>query len=315
MRASPTMDTNILLQLVPAWQFQAFAAIFGAMWGSFGNVVIVRWPREESIVRPGSHCMACGRPVVFYDNIPVISYIVLRGRCRHCKTKFSPRYAVVELAMALLSVAVMNSTLLADPPSFLFGLTSYFVWFSFIFALLVAGMIDLDTFLLPDVITLPGIAVGIAVNAFVFRTGWVDPVVAAAGSYAALSLLFVKGYRLLTGNQGMGEGDPKLLAMIGAFLLLKGALFVLFAAALQGLFAGTALVLYRRRTGSGPSVPRDDDEIGEEGAPMEDDRFRKARVPFGPFLALGAIEYYFFGPQLVALYNDFVAGLIERFVG
>ena len=138
---------------------------------------------------------------------------------------------------------------------------------------------------------------------------------AAAGSYGALSLLFVHGYKRLTGRQGMGEGDPKLLAMIGAFLLLKGAMFTLFAAAFQGLVAGSVLVLYRRKKSAEPKVTRRDDEEGddeEEAAPgASDHRFRRAKVPFGPFLALGAIEYYFFGQELVRLYT----GFISRWVG
>jgi leader peptidase (prepilin peptidase) / N-methyltransferase len=307
------MDMNIILEEIPRWQFVLFAALFGAAWGSFANVVIVRWPLEQSVMRPGSHCMKCGAPVRFFDNIPVLSYIILGGRCRSCKASFSPKYAVVELASALLSVGVMNNSLLNHPPSFLLGLTSYFVGFAFIWALLTAAMIDLDTFLLPDSITLPGIVIGIAVNTFVYKTGWIDPVTSAAGSYAGLSLLFVHGYKRLTGRRGMGEGDPKLLAMIGAFLLLKGALFALFAGAFQGLIAGSILVLYRRRTGRGPEPPKPDDGDEDENDAEDADTvpFRWAKVPFGPFLALGAVEYYFFGDRLIALYAAFIRDLTQ----
>jgi leader peptidase (prepilin peptidase) / N-methyltransferase len=310
------MEMDLILQEIPRWQFIALAAIFGALWGSFANVVIVRWPLEQSVLRPGSHCMTCNQKVRFYDNIPILSYFILRGRCRFCKTPFSPKYAVVELAMALLSIGVMNTTLLADPPSFLLGLSTYFVWFAFIWALLTAGMIDLDTFLLPDVITLPGIAVGIAANIFLFSAGWIDPLTSALGSYAGLSLLFVHGYKRLTGRQGMGEGDPKLLAMIGAFLLLKGALFALFAGALQGLVVGTIIVICRRRTRSGPTPPVLEGEPDQEEDDETDDDetsktpFRWAKVPFGPFLALGAIEYYFFGDVLLSAYTGFVSSLV-----
>ncbi len=302
---------NDLIQVIPVWQFTAFAAVFGAMWGSFANVVIVRWPLGLSVVRPASHCPACKKPIPFYDNIPVFSYLILLGKCRNCKEKFSPRYAVVELAMALLSVGVLRMTLLADPPTFLFGLTEYVVWFAFVWALLTAAIIDLETFLLPDAITLPGVAVGLAVNSFVLKTGWMDPVIAAVGGFAVISLLFVHGYKLLTGQSGMGEGDPKLIAMIGAFLGTKGAMFALFAGAFQGLIIGSILVIYRRRTGTEPGPPLDDDELDEEGKELEPDlRFRKARVPFGPFLALGAIEYYFMGDTLIYLYLDGVARIM-----
>ncbi|MCP4600215.1 MAG: prepilin peptidase [Proteobacteria bacterium] len=302
---------NAAFELIPAWQLVLFAGLFGAMWGSFANVVIVRWPLGLSVVRPASHCPACEKPIRFYDNIPIISYLILRGRCRNCKARFSPRYAVVELAMALFSIAVLQMTLLSDPPSFLFGLTEYFVWFAFVWALLTAGFIDLETFLLPDAITLPGIAVGLIVNGLVLKTGWIDPIVAAAGGYAVLSLLFVHGYKLLTGTNGMGEGDPKLMAMIGAFVGIQGAWFALVAGSFQGLIIGSFLIIYRRRTGTGPTLPFSDEELEKDRAEMgSDSRFRKAKVPFGPFLALGAIEYYFYGE---ALFNAYWSGVARLF--
>jgi leader peptidase (prepilin peptidase)/N-methyltransferase len=305
-----------LLDIVPAWQFILFAALFGAAWGSFANVVIVRWPLGLSVVRPPSHCFSCDRPIASYDNIPIISYILLGGKCRYCKTQFSPRYAVVELAMALLSVAVMRMTLLNDPPSFQFGLTEYFIWFSFIWALVTAGMIDLETFLLPDVISFPGIVIGVLVNGFVLNRGFIDPIVGAAGSYIVIYGVFVYGYKKLTGKQGMGEGDPKFLAMIGAFFGVEGAVFALFAGAVQGLIVGSVLVVYRRRTGVAPEAPLLDDELDEDGQELDEDpRFRKARVPFGPFLALGAIEYYFVGAIVLELYLNGVAGIMNRLLG
>jgi leader peptidase (prepilin peptidase)/N-methyltransferase len=307
---------DVILDIVPAWQFILLAALFGATWGSFANVVIVRWPLGLSVVRPASHCFSCEKPVAFYDNIPIISYILLGGKCRHCKASFSPRYAVVELAMALLSVAVVRMTLLADPPSFLFGLTEYFIWFAFIWALVTAGMIDLETFLLPDVISLPGIAVGVLVNGLVLGRGFIDPIIGAAGSYIVIFVVFVYGYKRLTGKQGMGEGDPKFLAMIGAFLGIEGAVFALFAGAVQGLIVGSVLVVYRRRGGGSPEVPLLDDELDENGREIDEDpRFRKAMVPFGPFLALGAIEYYFVGNTVLELYLSAVTSIVNNLLG
>ncbi|MDJ0762415.1 MAG: prepilin peptidase [Myxococcota bacterium] len=294
------------LEVVPTWQPVLLAAVFGAMWGSFANVVIVRWPLGLSVVRPGSHCTACKQPIRFYDNVPIISYFLLKGKCRHCGTRFSFRYVLVEISMALLSVAVLQMTLLSNPPGFLFGLTEYFIWFAFIWALFTAGAIDLETFLLPDAITLPGIGVGLLVNIFVLKNGWIDPLTGAAGSYAVLSLLFVHGYKLLTGKNGMGEGDPKFLAMIGAFLGVRGAGFSLFAGAFQGLLIGSLLVLYRRKNPGQPDLEISDGDDATE----VDSRFRKARVPFGPFLALGAIEYFFFGDYLIQQYTAAVAYLI-----
>lgn len=309
------MEMDLILEVMPREYFIALAAIFGAMWGSFANVVIVRWPEGLSVLHPASHCMSCGAPVRLYDNIPVLSYVILRGRCRHCKTSYSPQHAVVELSMALLSVGVLQMTLLADPPSFLNGLASYFIWLAFVWALVTAGMIDLNTYFLPDVITLPGVVVGIGVNAFVLGRGLIDPVVAALGSYAVVNLLFVRGYKALTGKQGMGEGDPKLIAMIGAFLMLEGVMFALFAGAMQGLVVGSIMVAVRRKTGSGPQPPvleDEEDAVDDDGNSLEeeDTPFRRAKVPFGPFLALGAIEYFFFGPALLNLYTGLVTRLV-----
>jgi leader peptidase (prepilin peptidase)/N-methyltransferase len=294
-----------LHELIPAWQLIVFAAIFGAFWGSFANVVIARWPLEQSVLRPGSHCMSCNEPIRFYDNIPLVSYFVLRGRCRHCKEKYSPRYVIVEAAMALLSVGVLELTLLADPPSFQQGAAEYFIWFAFVWALVTAGIIDLETYLIPDVITYPGIVVGIAANAFVLELGWLEPLIAMAGGYLVIRLLFIDGYRLLAGRPGMGDGDAKLVAVFGAFLGVEGALFALFAGAIQGLVVGSIMVVVRRRGGRDEEpVFEEDDEPG-----AADTRFRKARVPFGPFLALGAIEYFFAGRWLLEAYTGGILSL------
>jgi leader peptidase (prepilin peptidase)/N-methyltransferase len=296
-----------LLNVIPAWEFVVFAAVFGALWGSFANVVIARWPLEQSVWRPASHCMSCQEPIRFYDNIPLISYFVLRGRCRHCKARFSPRYVVVEAAMALLSVGVLQLTLLAEPESFQQGAAAYFIWFAFVWAMVTAGIIDLETYLIPDAITYPGIVVGIAANAFVLDLGWREPLIAAAGGYLAIRLLFIDGYRLLTGRSGMGDGDAKLVAVFGAFLGIEGALFALFAGAIQGLLVGSVMVVMRRRRGPG-GEPAFEEEPPEQ---QNDTRFRKARVPFGPFLALGALEHFFAGRWLLDAYT----GGVERLLG
>jgi leader peptidase (prepilin peptidase) / N-methyltransferase len=203
---------------------------------------------------------------------------------------------------------VARLTLLADPASFQQGAAEFFIWFAFVFALVTAAMIDLDCYLIPDAIALPGIAIGIAANAFVLPLGWMEPLLAAAVGYALIRLVFIEGYRLLTGRPGMGEGDAKLLAMIGAFTGWQGGVFALFAGAIQGLVAGTIVVLVRRR--SNEPEPVFEEELDEDGAPPERPvRFRKARVPFGPFLALGALEHMFLGDRIVAAYAAAVDAL------
>jgi leader peptidase (prepilin peptidase)/N-methyltransferase len=156
----------------------------------------------------------------------------------------------------------------------------------------------------------------VLVNGFVLGRGFIDPIIGAAGSYIVLYVVFVYGYKKLTGKQGMGEGDPKFLAMIGAFFGIEGAVFALFAGAVQGLVVGSVLVIYRRRGGVSPEPPVCDDELDEDGREIdEDSRFRKARVPFGPFLALGAIEYYFVGNTVLELYLNAVTGVVNRLLG
>ncbi len=293
-----------LLNAIPHFQFIILAFIFGALWGSFANVVIVRWPRELSVVRPGSHCFSCQAPIRWYDNIPIVSFIILRGRCRHCGAAFSPRYLLVELAMALLSVAVMHITFLRADVLQPAGLLEYVIWFAFVWSLVTVAMIDLSHYLIPDVIVLPGIVAGCLANAFFLPLGWMEPLLAAAAAYAGIRLLFIDGYRLLRGRQGMGHGDAKLLAMLGAFLGFEGVLFALFAGALQGLVIGLAMVAVRRRNGLA-NEPVFEEELDGTERPQDAQHVSvtAARVPFGPFLALGAVQYLFIGQWALAAYS------------
>ncbi len=295
------MQMNDLLHLIPRWQWLVAAGVFGALWGSFANVVIVRWPRELSVVRPASHCMVCKKPIRWYDNIPVFSYLILRGKCRHCGASFSFRYAAVELAMGILSAAVMY-LMLPQNGEFIYGIAAYFIWFFFVWSLVTVAIIDFEHYLIPDAIVLPGIIVGLLANTFILGLGWMEPVIATVLAFAAIRLLFIDGYRLLTGRPGMGAGDAKLLAMFGAFLGYEGVLFALFAGALQGTVAGLAMVLFRRRDGE-LNEPVFEEELEGDEDFEPDDRLGKARVPFGPFLSLGAVEYVFFGERLLHQYT------------
>lgn len=251
--------------------------IFGAIVGSFLNVCIVRLPKGQSLARPASHCPRCRAPIRFYDNIPLLSYLFLRGRCRSCGERISPRYFVVELLTAAFSAVLYME--------FGFGL-AFFVGFLFVAALIVISFVDLDARIVPDVISLPGIAAGLVIS-LVARYVLHDPAGLIPSPMSALLGALIGGgfllalawvYHALTGVEGMGGGDIKLLAMIGAFLGWPAVPVTLFAASLSGSIVGLGLMLV---TGAG----------------------RRLALPFAPFLCIGALLYLFFSHELLGLYR------------
>lgn len=245
------------------------AGLFGLLVGSFLNVLVHRLPREESIVRPGSHCPACGAPIRPLDNVPVISWLLLGGRCRVCRAPISIRYPLVELANGTLWAAVFWRA-----PSWADALSGVFLC-SASLALL---WIDADFQLLPDAITLPGIAAGIALSFFSEER---TPKQAVLGAALGGGGLFLVGalYRALRRVEGMGLGDVKMLAMIGAFLSPWGVVVTVLLGSLSGSLAGVALIA-----------------AGRGGL--------ATRLPFGVFLALGAVATYFLGAPLLEGYRS-----------
>jgi len=240
--------------------------LVGAMIGSFANVCILRIPAEESIVFPRSRCPKCKQPVRWYDNIPLVSWVVLRGRCRSCGAQISFRYVVVELLTALAAVALYAR----------FGLgVEWLVLFAFLTALIIVTFIDLDHRIIPDVISLPGIVVGFILS----LRGEPGPVSSAIGIVTGGGLLLAVAwaYHTWTGREGMGGGDIKLLGMIGAFLGWRSVPFTMLLSSLTGSLVGVTLMLW---TGSDT----------------------KYAIPFGPFLALGAVAFIFCGDPLIAWY-------------
>lgn len=241
--------------------------VFGLLIGSFLNVCIARLPEGESIVTPGSRCPSCRTAIRWFDNIPVLSYLMLGGRCRQCRTRISVRYPFVELATALL-FAVQAWWQPYDPI-----LLAHHLLFTALLVVLFGT--DYDVQRLPDVITLPGIVIGIALGSLT------QPGVAAAIAGAALGaavLLFVRwGWKRLTGVDGMGLGDVKMLAMIGAFLGWKQVGVVLFLATLTGAILGITLAASGRRS-------------------------LQTRLPFGTFLAAAAYIASLWGDALLAWY-------------
>jgi leader peptidase (prepilin peptidase) / N-methyltransferase len=250
--------------------------MLGAIVGSFLNVCIVRIPKDDSIVHPPSHCPGCKSSIRFYDNIPLISYIVLLARCRSCGERISPRYFFVELLMAGLAVALYYQ----------FGFSlAFLVSFIFVAALIVISFIDLDVRIVPDVISLPGIVAGLSFSV-VARYVINDPFELIPSPLSALIGVLVGGgfllalawaYETFTGVEGMGGGDIKLLAMIGAFLGWTSIPFTLFLASLTGSVIGLGFMI-----GKG---------VG-----------RRFALPFAPFLCLGAVLYLFFGNDLIQFY-------------
>ena len=245
--------------------FSAFC--FGAVIGSFLNVCIRRLPAGESIVYPPSHCPGCGTRIRGRDNIPLLSYLLLRGRCRSCGSRISLRYPTVEGLTAIVLVLLLYRLGLSG---------SFAVAAVFLAALIVITFIDLDHQIIPDVITLPGIAVGLLLSV----AGMGPPVLdSVAGALLGGGLLYgvAAGYYAWTGREGMGGGDVKLLAMIGAFLGWRSVLVTLVLGSFTGALVGVGLILGR---GADVRVP----------------------IPFGPFLALGATCAIFFGDQLIHWY-------------
>jgi len=244
-----------------------FAFAFGAIVGSFLNVCIYRIPTEKSIVSPPSSCPACGHAIRWFENIPIVSYLMLRGRCSACRLKISPRYPAVEALTGLLFVLTF----------FYFGFSAATViYLVFVAALVVITFIDLDHQIIPDVISLPGILVGFAGSFFVPWLIWYDSIfgiLLGGGSLLAVAWIYEK----LTGREGMGGGDIKLLAMFGAFLGWQAVFPVIFLASLAGTLIGVPLMLAQK---------------GDT----------RLAIPFGPFLALAAIIYLFWGQMLISWY-------------
>lgn len=240
--------------------------ILGAIFGSFGNVVIYRLPKEESVVKPRSYCYNCKKTIKWYDNIPILSWFILHGRCRNCGAKFSFRYPLVEIIMASLFALSYHYV------GFSWSLLEYLI---FIFGLVVCTFIDFDHMILPDEFTLSGIVIGLIGAALNPHREFMDAFLGVLmGGGFLWGMAYV--YYLLTKNEGMGGGDIKLLAWIGALLGWKAIPFVIMSSAIVGSVVG--IVMSRKQKAGLKTV-----------------------IPFGPYLALGAI-FYLFGGETIALW-------------
>lgn len=244
--------------------FSPAAFVFGSLLGSFLNVCIYRIPRGLSIVRPRSYCPHCRHRIAWHDNIPLLSFIVLRGRCRHCDVRISPGYPLVEFITALISLGLFLQ----------YGVSvDYAVYFALASALIVVAFIDVKHMIVPDIITLPGIGFGLLwglTDGFPGLLGSLGGIVIGGGGL----LLVAETYRLLRKREGLGGGDVKLLAMLGAFFGWKGVLFSLLVGSLTGAVTGVAVIIREKKD-------------------------MKYALPFGPFLAVGALAYLFWGEALM----------------
>lgn len=248
-----------------AWSF-----MFGAIVGSFLNVVIIRLPEGKSVVFPSSRCPSCRKEIRFYDNIPILSYFILLGRCRNCGARFSIRYPAVEFLTACLSLALF----------WRFGLSAELVvFFLFCAAMVVVFWIDLDHMIIPDVISLNGLAVGMVAASAGLLEG-MNWKLSVGGALMGGAILYFPAviYEKIRGIEGLGGGDIKLLAMIGAFTGPFGVIFVLFLSSL----AGTLFALFGMAVkGTRSTTP----------------------IPFGPFLTTAAVFYVFAAPWVIPFFH------------
>ncbi|NLW36352.1 prepilin peptidase [Syntrophorhabdus aromaticivorans] len=259
---------------------QIFFFLLGSVVGSFLNVCIYRLPREKSIVHPPSSCPGCEKPIRFYDNIPIVSYILLKGTCRDCGAKISIRYPIVELLTGILYVTLLRE----------FGLTfELAVFLLFVSLLVIISFIDLDFRIIPDILSIGGLVAGfiLAIPRPFFK--YLSPKFGILDSlYGILvggGILFAIAwiYEFFTKREGMGGGDIKLLGMIGAFCGIKGVVFSLVSASFIGTLVGIPLILAKGRD-------------------------TKYAIPFGPFLSLGALIYVYRGDSLIRLLLDILLG-------
>lgn len=313
----------------PPWFLRGLAIAMGLIWGSFLNVVIYRVPRGLSVVNPPSHCPACGEQIKAWLNVPVLSYLVLRGRAACCRAKVSPRYPLVEAIGGLLSFAVMEAVVLRLPAPILLSDAAaiYVAYFAVGLGLVAATFIDLEHMILPDSITYGGTIIGLAT--FSLRGMEIaDSAFGAVVGFLAVWVPFVLVYKRVRGVAGMGIGDAKLLMLAGAWFAWDGALMVLGGAAAQGTLVTIVLLLVRGKIEEPEAVRREREEdlaALEEMTPeeraeaereMEDDPLAsepeeglgRLRIPFGPFLALTILEFMLFGQDLIEAYVDWIPG-------
>jgi len=245
--------------------------IFGLLMGSFLNVCIHRIPKGESVIWPPSRCPKCGERIKPYDNIPILSYIILRGRCRNCGEKISLKYPIVELITGILTLGVFCK----------FGLSFDSIYYTLlVYYLIVVSFIDLETMEVPVRLSYFALLSGILLSPFSSTQTFKEAVFGASFG-AGIILFIIETYYVFTGKEGMGYGDANITAVVGAFLGWKMVLVTLFLASFVGALVGIALISLRKKS-------------------------KELPIPFGPFLSVGALISLFFGQELI---NWYLGGL------
>jgi leader peptidase (prepilin peptidase)/N-methyltransferase len=273
--------------------FSALIFCLGACVGSFLNVCIYRIPMELSVVSPASHCYSCKRPIAWYDNVPILAYIILRGRCRRCGTSYSPRYCLVELLVAVLFVLIWFKFRWQgmEPPIGLVGVDDIKlipVYWLMAGGLVLGTFVDFDHFIIPDRVSLGGIFAGLLLAALVpsmhgAADWWGGLREAGIGAAVGWGSLWSVGFigKLIFKKDAMGFGDVKLLGAMGAFLGWESIVFIIISSSFAGSLIGLSLVALGKKEMQG-------------------------RIPFGPYLSLGAVLWVFWGQAWWQAYLHFV---------
>ncbi len=240
-------------------------AMLGLLFGSFANVCVYRIPRRESVIVPGSHCPCCARPIAAHDNIPLLSWLILRGECRACSAPIPWRYPLLELLMGASWGGLAWHY--GATPALAEALTLFFLLWALSF-------IDLETGLLPDALTLPGIILGLGFS--IWQGDWQSALIGAAAGYG-LFWMVARLFLLITGREGMGHGDFKLLAMLGAFMGWQALPFIVFASSVVGVVVGSIFLLLAKRG-------------------------LRAEIPYGPYLAAAGMVWFVWGGDILNWY-------------
>ncbi len=243
--------------------------VIGACIGSFLNVCIYRLPEEKSIISPSSHCPFCKNKLKWYHNIPIISYIFLQGKCAYCKKKISIRYPIVELLSGFFTIINYK----------IFGLSfDFFFYTIFIYLIIIVIFADLKYMIIPDEVSIGGIIIGFIMSFFSNSITWMQSLVGIiVGGGILYSIIII--YYFITKKEGMGGGDIKLIAMIGAFLGLKSIFFVIFIGSLLGTIIGIPVMIIKKKD-------------------------KNLAIPFGPFLSIAAIIYIYLGDIILNWYMN-----------